>query len=66
MASFYNIDITIKLKQGSRYYKLPYATGEITPTFRWDIPYGIGQVYYIFEMRTIAKKFLSSGENLCA
>ena len=62
----YVTDLTIKLKKKSRYYNLPYATDESTPTFRWDLPYGITQVYYCFEMRTLYPKNLSTGEYLCA
>lgn len=62
----YQESIKIKLKQKSRYYALPYATNEITPTFRWDVPYGIGQYAYVFEMRTMTPKKLSNGQTLCA
>ena len=62
----YVTNLTIKLKKKSRYYNLPYATDESTPTFRWDLPYGITQVYYCFEMRTLYPKNLSTGEYLCA
>ena len=64
--SIYVTDLTIKLKKKSRYYNLPYATGEVTPTFRWDLPYSVTQAYYCFEMRTLYPKTLSTGEYLCA
>ena len=62
----YVTDITIKLKQKSRFFNLPYATGDTTPTFRWDLPDNISQMYYVFEMRTTEPKYLSNGMFLCA
>lgn len=59
-------DIKIKLKYKNRYYNLPYATGDTVPTFSWEIPYGIKQTYYIFEMRTTTPKILSDGRVDCA
>ena len=61
MASIIKTDINIYYVRNGRRYALPYALNDFNPKFSWDLPAGVTQKSFVFEMRTQYPVLYSDG-----
>ena len=61
LAKLIQKDINIYYVNNGRKHLLPYAFNDFNPTFCWDVPEGVSQKYFVFEMRTRYPVLYSDG-----